>query len=96
MQDIHQQAKQILANTRESMKKYYDREAMQQPSIEVGALVVWNAKNICTKRPSTKLIPKLDGPFTVLEKKASHAYKLEISPPWKIHLVLYVSLLEPP
>jgi len=95
MQDIHQQAKQTLENTRESMKKYYDRKATEQPSIEVGDLVMLNAKNIRTKRPSKKLSPKQYGPFKVLEKKGSRAYKLEISPRWKIHPVFHVSLLEP-
>jgi len=95
MQDIHQQAKQTLENTRESMKKYYDRKATKQPSIEVGDLVMLNAKNIRTKRPSKKLSPKLYGPFKVLEKRASRAYKLEISPRWKTHPVFHVSLLEP-
>jgi len=95
MQDIHLQAKQTLENTRESMKKYYDRKATEQPSIEVGDLVMLNAKNIPTKRPSKKLSPKLYGPFQVLEKKGIRAYKLEISPWWKIHPVFHVSLLEP-
>jgi len=95
MQDIHRQAKQTLDNTRESMKKYYDRKATEQPSIEVGDLVMLNAKNILTKRPSKKLSPRLNGPFKVLEKKGSRAYKLEISPRWKIHPVFHVSLLEP-
>jgi len=95
MQDIHQQAKQTLENTRESRKKYYDRKARAQPNIEVGDFVMLNAKNIRTKRPSKKLSPKLYGPFKVLEKKGSRAYKLEISPRWKIHPVFHVSLLEP-
>jgi len=95
MQDIHQQAKQTLENTRESMKKYYDRKATDQPSIEVGDFVMLNAKNIRTKRPSKKLSPKLYGPFKVLKKKGNRAYKLEISPPWQIHPVFHVSLLEP-
>jgi len=59
MQDIHGQAKQTLENTRESMKKYYDRKATAQPNIEIGDLVMLNAKNIRTKRPSKKLSPKL-------------------------------------
>jgi len=95
MQDIHQQAKQTLENTRESMKKYYDRQATAQPNIEVGDLVMFNAKNIRTKRPAKKLSPKLYGPFKVLEKKGSRAYHLEISPRCKIHPVFHVSLLEP-
>jgi len=95
MQDIHQQAKQASENTPESMKKYYDRKATEPPSIEVGDLLMLNAKNICTKRPSKKLSPKLDGPFKVLEKKGSKAYKLQILWRWKIHPVFHVSLLEP-
>jgi len=95
MQDIHQQAKQTLENTRASMKKYYYQKAMEQPSIKVVYLVILNAKNIYTKRPSKKLSPKLYGPFKVLEKKGSRAYRLEISPTWKIHPVFHVSLLEP-
>jgi len=77
------------------MKKYYDGKATAQPSIEVGDLVMLNAKNIHTKRPSKKLSPKLYGPFKMLEKKGSRAYKLEISPRWKLHPVFHVSLLKP-
>jgi len=95
MQDIHRQVKQTLENTRESMKKYYDRKATEQPSIEVGDLVMLNAKNIRPKPPSEKLSPKLYRPFKVLEKRGSRAYKLKISPPGKIHPVFHVSLLEP-
>jgi len=95
MQDIHRQAKQTLEDTRESRKKYYDRKAKEQPGIEGGQLVMLNAKNMRTKRPSKKLSPKLYGPFKVLEKKGSRAYKLEISPWWKIHPLFHVSLLEP-
>ena len=95
MQDIHQQAKQTLENTWESMKKYYHRKATEQPSIEVGDLVMLNVKNIGTKRPSKKPSPKLYGLFKILEKKGSQAYKLEISPRWKIHPLFHVSLLEP-
>jgi len=95
MQDIHEQAKQTLENKWESMKKYYDRKETAQPNIEVGDLVMLNAKKIRTKTPSKKLSPKLYGPFKVLERKGSRAYKLEISPRWKNHLVFHVSLLEP-
>jgi len=95
MQAIYEKAKQTLENTREVMKKYYDCKATEQPSIEVGNLVILNSKNIRTKQPSKKLRPKLYGPFKILEKKGSQAYKLDISPGWKIHPVFHVSLLEP-
>ena len=55
-----------------------------------------NAKNIRTKRPTKKLSPKLHRPFKVLEvRKGERAFKLEITPRWKIHPVFHVSLLEP-
>ena len=38
---------------------------------------------------------KLYSSFEVLERKGSRAYKLEISPRWKIHPVFHVSLWEP-
>ena len=95
MQDIYQQGKQTLENTRESMQKYYDRKATAQPHIEVGDLVMLHAKNIGTKRPLKKSSPKLYGPFKVLEKKGSRAYRLEISPRWKINPVFQVSLRDP-
>jgi len=49
IQDIHRQARQTLENTWESMKKYCDRKATEQPNIEVGDLVMLNAKNIPIK-----------------------------------------------
>jgi len=95
MQDIHRQAKQTLENKSQLMKRYYDRKATGQSNLGVSALVMCNAKNICTKRPSKRLRRKLYGSFKVLEKKGSRAYKLEISPQWKIYPVFHISLLEP-
>jgi len=63
MQEIHRQVKQTLENTRESMKRDYDTKATDQPSIEVGDLVMLNAKHIRTKQPSKKLSAQLYGPF---------------------------------
>ena len=76
-------------------EEIYDRKATEQASIEVGDLVILNAKNIRTKPPSKKLSPLLYGPFKVSEKQGSRAYKLEISAWWNIHPVFHVSLLEP-
>jgi len=96
MQVTHQHARKALEQTREEMSKYYDRKARQQPDIKVGALVMSNARTIRTKRPTKKLSPRMHGPFKVLEvKKGERAFKLEISPRWKIHPIFHVSLLEP-
>jgi len=81
MQVTHQHARKGLEQTREEMSKYYDRKARQQPDIKVGDLVMFNAKNIRTKRPTKKLGPRMHGPFKVLEvKKGERPFKLEISP----------------
>ena len=95
MQTTHLKAHEALDQTRESMNKYCDRKAKQQPDIAVGDLVMLNARNIRTKRPTKKLGPKLYGPFKVMETRGNRAFKLEISPRWKIHPIFHVSLLEP-
>ena len=91
---IHRQAKQTLENTRESMKKCYDQKATKQHSLEVGEVVMLNVKNIRPKRPLKKLSSKLYGPFKVLERIGSRAYKREISQRWKIDPVFHLSLLK--
>jgi len=77
------------------MKKYYDQKALQQPDYIAGHFVMLNGKNICTKRPSKKLSPKLYGPLKIIEARGQHAFKLEILPIWRIHPTFPVSLLEP-
>jgi len=77
------------------MKQCYDKRATEQPSLGVSHLVMLNAKNIHTKRPSKKLSPNLYGPLKVLARNGSMAYKLEISPRWKIHPGFHISLSEP-
>ena len=42
-----------------------------------------------------KLSPTLYGQFKVLEKRGNRAFKLDISPCWKIHLFFHILLLEP-
>jgi hypothetical protein len=48
-----------------------------------------------TTRPSSKLDYKLIGPYPILERVGSKAYKLDLPPSVKIHPVLHLSLLEP-
>ena len=95
MQTIHRQARESLEKTREAMGRYYNQHAKQQPDFKIGDLVMLNAKNIRTKRPSPKLAPRLYGPSKILEQRENLAYKLQISDRWKIHPVFHVSLLEP-
>ena len=95
MKVIHKRAVEVLNHTREAMKKYYDQKALQQPDFKEGDLVMLNGKNIRIKRPSKKLSPKLYGPFKIIEARGQRAFKLEISPIWRIHTTFHISLLKP-
>jgi len=95
MKTVQENARTTLEQTREAMKKYYDRKATPQPDIKTGDLVMLNAKNIKSKRPTGKFTPRLYGPFKVLEKKGNRAFKLDMPARSKIHPVFHVSLLEP-
>jgi len=75
---VHEKAYKALDQTREAMKKSYDRKAMEQPDLKVGDQVLLNAKNPRTKRPSKKLSPRLYGSFKILEQRGNSAFKLEI------------------
>jgi len=54
-----------------------------------------NGKKIRTKRLLKKSSPKLYGPFKIIKAKRQRAFKLEISPTWRINPTIHVSLLEP-
>ena len=79
MQTVQNKARKTLEQTREEMKKYYDQRATPQPDIDIGDLVMLNAKNIRSKGPTKKLSPRLYGPFKFLEKRENRAFKLYIS-----------------
>jgi hypothetical protein len=49
--------------------------------------------NISSKRPSKKLDNKKGGPFTIMEKISSHAYRLDLLKTMKVHNVFHLNLL---
>jgi len=95
MKTVQENARTTLEERREAIKKYYDRKATPELDIETGDLVMLNAKNIKSKRPTRKFTRQLYGSFKVLEKKGNRAFKLDIPARWNIHPVFHVSLLEP-
>ena len=95
MKEVHTRVSKTLEDTRAAMSKYYDKGKMEHPSDEIGDLVILNARNIGTKRPTKKLAPKLYGPLRILEKIGSRSFRLELQTRWRIHNVFHISLLEP-
>jgi len=65
------------------------------PVLNPGDKVWLRRKHIRTTRPSNKLDHKQIGPYTILEKVGSQAYKLDLSATVKIYPVFHISLLEP-
>ena len=59
MQTVQNKARKTSEQTQETMKKYYNQRARPQPDIDIGDLVMLNAKNIRTKRPTKKLSLRL-------------------------------------
>ena len=95
MESVHTKARENLEKARKAMWNYYDQKRMEAPSFKEGDLVMLDGRNIRTKRPSKKLAPKKYGPFKILKKIGTRAYKLELHSRWRIHDVFHVSLLEP-
>jgi hypothetical protein len=65
------------------------------PILEPGDWVWLRRKHIQSTQPSGKLDYKLIGPYIILEKVGSRAYKLELPTSVKLHPVFHISLLEP-
>ena len=76
------------------MKHYYDQDHKEQESIEVGDKVWLSHQNISSDRPATKLAHKRLGPYKVLSKIGTHAYKLEHPHSMKVHPVFHMLLLK--
>ena len=101
--DVQQTLTQLEAFLKAEMKWSQARYAEQTnkhrtspPVYNVGDSVWLLRRNIKTTRPSDKLDFKKIGPFEILERVGTHAYKLKISPRHgKIHPVFHINLLEP-
>ena len=94
LRNIWTVAQQNLEKSVQQQKKYYDKRR-RDVHFAVGDLVLLSTANLRVKSVPAKLQRKFVGPFTVLEKIGSLAYKLQLPDTWKIHNVFHVSLLRP-
>jgi hypothetical protein len=77
------------------MAKWHDAKAQSQPSFKVGDMVMIDARNIRTKRPSKKLDHKKIGPFPIIKLIGKRAVKVRLPPAMEMHPVYHVSMVEP-
>jgi len=76
-------------------KEYHDLHRKPDPNLRSGDMVWLLSWNIKTTRPSKKLDYKKIGPFKILAKIGTSAYKLALPPSMAIHNTFHISLLEP-
>ncbi|MBW0478200.1 hypothetical protein O181_017915 [Austropuccinia psidii MF-1] len=77
-------------------KRYADESRASPLAFNPGDMVWLSFKNIKSTRPAKKLSERWLGPFPILKKVSTHAYRLKLPPQWKfIHPVFHISLLEP-
>lgn len=67
MTSVYEKAKENLDKARKTMGKNYNQRHMEVPAFEERDLVLLDGRNIKTKRPSKKLVPKKYSPFKILK-----------------------------
>ena len=95
IEKIHKALVTNISHTNELYAKHYNNKRKEPPEFTVKSKVWIDTRNIRTTRPSKKLDYKKIGPFEIIEKISSHAYKLKLPKDVKIHPVFHVSRLEP-
>jgi hypothetical protein len=78
-----------------SQAEQANRSRYPDPILRPGDSVWLRRKHVKMMRPSNKLDYRLIGPYTILERIGSRAYKLDLPSGVRIHPVFHISLLEP-
>ena len=96
MQCSLEEARSALAKAKDNMAWYYNQRHVPAPEYQPGDRVYLDASDIKTTRPSQKLAHRFLGPYTVVQKVARNAYKLDLPPSMKrLHPVFNVVKLLP-
>ena len=93
IQDIRAFLRGRAEETREAIRKYYDRRH-QDMEFEESDLVWLKTDNIRTRRKAKKLNHRKIGPYIIIAKVGIRAYKLELPETLAIHNMFHISLLE--
>ena len=93
LKTLHEDLSELIKVAQNQQAKYYDAKH-KRVEYQVGDKVWLLSQNIHTERPNKKLDWKRFGPYPIIERIGTQAYKLQLSPSMKIHPVFHVSLLE--
>jgi len=95
MSQLHDVLQAEMSEAQIRQQEYYDQHRKPDPNLKSGDIVWLLTRNIRTTRPCKKLDYKKIGPFRILAKIGSNAYKLDLPDTMKIHNTIHISLLEP-
>ncbi|KAJ3559362.1 hypothetical protein NM688_g396 [Phlebia brevispora] len=96
MKKIQEEASAALSIAQDTMKRSYDKHRRPPVNYKDGDLVWLEGFNLRTDRPHKKLDDKCYGPFSIIQKIGTSAYKLKLPTSWKgIHPVFNQALLTP-
>ena len=95
MSQLHDVLRAEMSEAQIRQKEYYDRHRKPESNLKSGDMVWFLTRNIRTTRPCKRLDYKKIGPFRILAKIGSSAYKLDLPETMKIHNTIHISLLEP-
>jgi hypothetical protein len=95
MSQLHETLREEMTEAQLRHKENYDQHRKPDPNLKSGDMVWLLPRNIRTTRPSKKLDYKKIGPFKILAKIGTSAYKLELPSTMGIHNTFHISLLEP-
>src|SRR5882672_6781892 len=96
LKELHQYLRDQITWALKQYKVHSASHLLPIPPFQVGDTVWLDSRNIKTMRPSKKLDHRFLGPFPIVEKVSSHAFRLGLSLALsRIHPVFHVSLLQP-
>jgi len=94
MSQLHDTLQAEMTEAQMGHKEYYDAQRKPDPNIRPGDKVWLLPRNIRTTRPCKKLDYKKIGPFKILAKIGTSAYKLDLPASMRIHKTFHISLLK--
>jgi len=95
MTQLHESLRNEIVAAQLRQKQYYELHRKPDPNLQSGDMVLLLPRNIKTTRASKKLDYKKIGPFKILAKIGTSAYKLALPHSMAIHNTFHISLLEP-